>query len=147
MEHVENMPIHNENAAHQHVGVSKFGEQGESCSSHFTHVFGSKQCSKDNSLLAIAFDKSNTLELHLKWTQAFFACGISFNVMRNPIFQEALMCTAHAGSKFTIPPYNKMQIEYLDKIKHTMEQSIARTILNFVPSFGCTTALDGWTSC
>ena len=67
--------------------------------------------------------------------------------MRNPIFQDALMCPARAGSKFSIPPYNKMRTEYLDKIKHTMEKSISRTVLDFVPSFGCTIALDGWTSC
>ena len=40
-----------------------------------------------------------------------------------------------------------MRIEYLDKRKHTMEQSIARTVLDFVTNFGCTIALDGWTSC
>ena len=107
----------------------------------------SKQSSKNNNRLATAFDQTATLGLHLKWTQAFVACGISFNVMRNPIFQNALICTSRAGSKFTIPPYNKMRTEYLDKIKHTMEQSIARTVLDFVPSFGCTIALDGWTSC
>ena len=28
-----------------------------------------------------------------------------------------------------------------------MEQSIARIVLDFVPNFGCTIALDGWTSC
>ena len=28
-----------------------------------------------------------------------------------------------------------------------MEQSISQTVLDFVPSFGCTIALDGWTSC
>ena len=29
-----------------------------------------------------AFDKQWLLELHLKWTQAFIACGIPFNVMK-----------------------------------------------------------------
>ena len=46
-----------------------------------------------------------------------------------------------------IPPYNKMRTEYLDKIKHSLEQNILRIVLEFVPSFGCTIALDGWTSC
>ena len=36
--------------------------------------------------IAAAFDKQSMLELHLKWTQAFMACGISFNVIQNPIF-------------------------------------------------------------
>ena len=58
--------------------------------------------------------------------------------MHNPIFQDALMCTARAGLKFSIPPYNKMQTEYLDKIKHTMQQSVLQIVLDFVPSFGCT---------
>ena len=102
--------------------------------------------SKSSSPLHSAFDRSTTLELHLKWTQAFVACGISFNVIRNHVFQDALLCTAKAGSKFTIPPYNKMRTEYLDKVKHTMEQGISRTVLDFIPIFGCTIALDGWTS-
>ena len=66
--------------------------------------------------------------------------------MHNSIFQDALISTSRAESKFTIPAYNKMRIEYLDKIKHTMEQNVAQTILDFVSSFGCTIALDGWTS-
>ena len=40
-----------------------------------------------------------------------------------------------------------MRTEYLDKVKHTMEQGIACTVLDFVPIFGCTIAFDGWTSC
>ena len=40
-----------------------------------------------------------------------------------------------------------MRTEYLDKIKHSLEQNILQIVLDFVPSFGCTIALDGWTSC
>ena len=136
------MSLHNEDVDEENAEVSEFAERADSHSSHFTHVSGSRQSSKTTSPvvaqgsasrqsnknktpLAAAFDKSSALEMHLKWTQAFVACGISFNVMRNPIFQDALMCTARAGSKFSIPPYNKMRTEYLDKIKHTMEQSIS----------------------
>ena len=54
-----------------------------------------------------AFDKQSMLELHLKWTRAFMACGISFNVIRNPIFKDALMSTAKKG--FLMPDYNKMR--------------------------------------
>lgn len=95
-------------------------------------IAASRQSSKTSSSLHSAFDKSTTLEIYLKWTQAFIACGISFNVIQNPIFQDA---TARAWSKFIIPPYNKMIIEYLDKVKHTMEQGIARIILDFSPIF------------
>ncbi|KAH7439693.1 hypothetical protein KP509_04G072700 [Ceratopteris richardii] len=41
-----------------------------------------------------AFEKKDCLELHLKWIQAFLACGIPFNVICNPIFKDALMSTA-----------------------------------------------------
>ena len=85
------------------------------------------------------------LELHLKWTQAFIACGISFNVIRNPMFQDALLSTAKTG--FVLPDYNKMRTEYLEKVKSIVESSIQRTVLDFVPSFGCTIAMDGWTTC
>ena len=68
------MSLHNENTDQEHVNISNFGELARSHSSHFTHVSGSSQSSKNNCPLAAAFDKSNALELHLKWTQAFFAC-------------------------------------------------------------------------
>ena len=55
------------------------------------------------------------LELHLKWTQAFMACGILFNVLQNPIFQDALMSTTKKG--FVLPDYNKMHTKYVDKVK------------------------------
>ena len=106
-----------------------------------------RHSSKTHDPLASAFDRSASLELHLKWTQAFVACGISFNVMHNPIFQDALICTSCVGSKITIPPYNKMHIEYLDKVKHSLEQNILQIVLGFVPIFMCTIAIDGWTSC
>ena len=31
--------------------------------------------------IVVTFDKQSMLELHLKWTQAFISCGISFNVI------------------------------------------------------------------
>ena len=65
--------------------------------------------------IAAAFDKQSMFELHLKWTQAFMACGISFNVIRNLIFQDALMSTTKKG--FVLPDYNKMRTEYVDKVK------------------------------
>ena len=100
--------------------------------------------SKDNPLQN-AFDKKSMLESHLKWTQAFMACGISFNVIRNPIFQDALMSTAKKG--FVMPDYNKMRTEYVDKVKNSTEAILKRTVLDFIPMFGCTIALDSWTSC
>ena len=62
-------------------------------SSPMTKELGSRQSSKTRDPLAFTFDRSATLELHLKWTQAFVACGISLNVIHNPIFQDALICT------------------------------------------------------
>ena len=99
----------------------------------------------NNKTLHAAFDKQSLLELHLKWTQAFMACGIPFNVLRNPIFQDALMSTAKKG--FVLSFYNKMRTEYVDKVKASTEAILKRTVLDFVPAFGCTIALDGWTSC
>lgn len=84
------------------------------------------------------------LELHLKWTQAFIACGISFNTIHNPIFQDALMSTAKKG--FTLPDYNKMQIEYLQKVKCTTELCLKHCVLDYLLAFGCTIAMDGWTN-
>ena len=116
--------------------------------SPITKALDSRHSSKKSNPLARAIEKFASLELHPKLTQAFIAYGISFNVIRNPIFhQDALICTSRAGSKFTIPPYNKMRTEYLDKIKHSLEQNILQTMLGFVPRFECTIALDGWTSC
>ena len=99
----------------------------------------------NNKTLHAAFNKQSLLELHLEWTQAFMACGIPFNVLRNPIFQDALMSTAKKG--FVLPDYNKMRTEYVDKVKASTEAILKRTVLDFVPAFGCTIALDGWTSC
>ena len=67
----------------------------------------------------VAFDKKSMLELHLKWTQAFMDCGISLNVIRNPIFQDALMSTTKKG--FVLPNYNKMRTEYVDKVKASID--------------------------
>ena len=92
-----------------------------------------------------AFKKKWLLELHLKWTQAFIACGIPFNVLRNPIFKDALMSTAKKG--FVMPDYNKMRTEYLDKVKASSEDILKRSTLDYVPQYGCTIALDGWTNC
>ena len=94
-------------------------------SSPMTKELGSRQSSNTCDPLASIFDRCAALELHLKWTQAFVACEISFNVIRNPIFQDALICRSCAGSKFTIPPYNKMHTEYLDKIKHSLKKHFA----------------------
>ena len=71
--------------------------------------------------IAVAFDKQSMLELHLKWTQAFMACGILFNVIQNPIFQDALMSTAKKG--FVLLDYNKMRTEYVDKVKSNSFQN------------------------
>ena len=70
---------------------------------------------------------------------------IALNVMQNPIFQDALMCTAKKG--FILPDYNKIRTEYVDKVKQSTEAILKRTVLIFLPMFGCTIALDGWTSC
>ena len=59
------------------------------------------RCQPKQVSIAAAFDKQFMLKLHLKWTQAFMACGILFNVIRNPIFQDALMITAKKG--FVLP--------------------------------------------
>ena len=77
-------------------------------------TFGDRRQAEQVSIAAV-FDKQSMLELHLKWTQAFMACGISFNVIRNPIFQDALMSTAKKG--FVLPDYNKMRTEYVDQVK------------------------------
>ena len=69
------------------------------------------------------------------------SCGISFNVMRNLIFQDALMCTAKKG--FILPDYHKMRTEYVDKVKHSTEAILKPTVLDFLPMFGYTIALDG----
>ncbi|KAH7366153.1 hypothetical protein KP509_18G065400 [Ceratopteris richardii] len=89
--------------------------------------------------------KQDCLELHLKWTQAFLACGIPFNVIHNHIFKDALMSTARKG--FTMPGYNKMRIEYVDKVKKSTEAILKQKILDYVPMYGCTIALNVWTSC
>ena len=39
------------------------------------------RCQTEQVSIAAAFDKQSMLELHLKWTQAFMACGILFNVI------------------------------------------------------------------
>ena len=55
------------------------------------------------------------------------------------------MSTAKKG--FVAPDYNKMRTEYLDKVKVSSEDILKRTTLDFVPQYGCTIALDGWTNC
>ena len=50
-----------------------------------TRVCGGELMPRDHTLHQ-AFNKQWLLELHLKWTQDFIACGISFNVIRIPIF-------------------------------------------------------------
>ena len=55
--------------------------------------------------------------------------------MHNPIFQDTLICTSCASSKFTIIPYNKMRTNFLDKIKPSLEQNILRTVLDFVLTY------------
>ena len=50
-------------------------------------------------------------------------------------------------TRFVLPHYNKMRAEYLEKVKSSVESSIQRTVVDFVPSFGCTIAMDGWTNC
>ena len=112
---------------------------------HFVNDAPSVRDQAEQISIAAAFDKQSMLELHLKWTQAFMACGISFNVIRNPIFQDALMSTAKKG--FVLLDYNKMRTEYVDKVKNSTEAILKRTVLDFLPLFGCAIALDGWTNC
>ena len=140
---VENMHD-GEEALRDHVSPS-VGQNLYAQSSHAASISGhgnasSSRVSKDNPLQN-AFDKQSMLELHLKWTQAFMACGISFNVIQNPIFQDALMSTAKKG--FVMPDYNKMRTKYVDKVKNSTEAILKRTVLDFIPMFGCTIALDG----
>lgn len=126
--------LENTETGNQNSSQSPFGSSRTASVNH-----------KRSNTLHTAFDKQSMLELHLKWTQEFIACGISFNVIRNPVFQDALLSTAKTG--FVLPDYNKMRTEYLEKVKGSVEASIQRTVLDFVPSFGCTIAMDGWTSC
>ena len=93
----------------------------------------------------VAFDKQYVLELHLKWTQAFnMACDIPLNTIRNPTFQDALMSTPK--QIFVQFDYNKMHTECVDKVKKSIEAILKRIVLDFVPSFGFSIALDGWTN-
>ena len=55
------------------------------------------------------------------------------------------MSTAKKG--FVWPDYNKMRTKYVDKVKASTEAILKRIVLDFVPSFGCAIALDGWTNC
>ena len=55
------------------------------------------------------------------------------------------MSTTKKG--FVMPDYNKMRTEYLDKVKASSEDILKRTTLDYVPQYGCTIALDGWTNC
>ena len=55
------------------------------------------------------------------------------------------MSTAKKG--FVLLDYNKMRIEYVDKVKASTEAILEQTVLDFVPLFGCAVALDGWTNC
>ena len=71
-----NLSLNDENVVEQRVHASKIDERTDSHSSPFTHVSGSRHSSKNYCPLASPFDKSATLELHLKWNQAFVACGI-----------------------------------------------------------------------
>ena len=51
-----------------------------------------------------------------------------------------------AKQEFVLPNYNKMRIEYVDKVKNSIEPILKWTVLNFVPSFRWAIALDGWTN-
>ena len=140
------------NHSSQTVGqntVHLVGATGSTHASPSTSVFpnGSTGVSASGGAQTLhhAFDKQWLLELHLKWTQAFVACGIPFNVLRNPIFKDALMSTAKKG--FVMPDYNEMRTEYVGKVKDSCEAILKRTVLDFVPVYGCTIALDGWTNC
>ena len=55
------------------------------------------------------------------------------------------MSTTKKG--FVALDYNKMRREYLDKVKASSKNILKRTNFYFVPQYGCTIALDGWTSC
>ncbi len=71
----------------------------------------------NNKTLHAAFDKQSLLELHLKWTQAFMACGIPFNFLRIQYFRMHW----HRKEGFVLPDYNKMRTEYVDKVKVSTE--------------------------
>ena len=136
MHHSLGTNLENMETGNQNTSQSPFGSSENASVNRKFH--------KRSNTLHTSFDKQSMLELHLKWTQAFIACGISFNVIRNPMFQDALLSTAKTG--FVLPDYNKMRTEYLEKVKSSVESSIQCTVLDFVPSFGCTIAMDGWTS-
>ena len=52
-----------------------------------------------------------------------------------------------AKKGFVLPYYNKMHTKYVDKVKASTEAILKQIVLDFVPSFGCAIALDGWTNC
>ncbi|KAH7278423.1 hypothetical protein KP509_38G040200 [Ceratopteris richardii] len=54
------------------------------------------------------------------------------------------MSTAQKG--FTMTDYNKMCIEYVDKVKKSTEAILKQIVLDYVPMYGCIIALDGWIS-
>lgn len=90
--------------------------------------------------------KASKEEVDQKIARAFFACGIPFSVVENPLFKEAVSAVASYGPGYKLPSDTTMRTTLLNKEYETVKQSVNESVLENVNLTGGTLVSDGWSN-
>lgn len=100
------------------------------------------------------YDGKNPLaieeEARQSFARAMYACGVPFNVLKNPFMQEALKAIAVAGhvrkGSFKPPTYDEVRESMLAKEVRLVEQELDEVLAKDRAAYGVVITSDGWTN-
>lgn len=84
------------------------------------------------------------------FARALYACGIPFNVLRNPFMHEALQSIAqagyHNGGTFAPPSYEEVRGPLLEAEVKLVDEDLSRLLEKDRATYGIVITADGWTN-
>ena len=111
---------------------------------HASKIGNSSSPSIQDSRIAKMVDVQGREEAETRVARALYACGIPFNVVRSPYWQDMVRAINTAPKGFKRPNYEKVRTDLLKKEKELLEDVLS-PIRSSWGSSGVTIVSDGWT--
>jgi hypothetical protein len=97
--------------------------------------------------LSKVFQEVERRELDKVWARFFYEANISFVVLKNKAFKEAVKRTAEFRGGIYVPPfYHDLCRKFLVQAKEELQVYMQVKKVESVCKFGATLAVDGWIS-